>query len=438
MGLRAVIGPMVALSITSSRRRDARRRRFEAARVREGLPHEVLYFHQVDDPYSALTARKLPEIAARYGIRITPYLVPPPPDWAAPERARLEAFSRRDAALIAPAWGLEFDSPTAPAGPDIASGQAILLAAIETGRFLEAAPVVSRALWNGQSLGPAAETFGKGTPEATRAALEAGERLRSRLGHYLGATLSHAGEWYWGLDRLGDLEVRLQALGCGEGAPGGLIAGRPEVRLVETARTPDQATPALEMFLSFRSPYTWLAIDRARALAGHYGVALQLRPVLPMVMRGLPVPAAKRDYILRDCMREAERLGLPFGRVADPVGRPVERGLAILHGAADTGRAAEFASSFLRGVFAEGVDAGSDRGLRRLVERAGLDWRQARRWMANEDWRVVVEENRQAMFAEDLWGVPSFRFGQLATWGQDRLWLVEDAIIESLGGPRQV
>jgi hypothetical protein len=40
------------------------------------------------------------------------------------------------------------------------------------------------------------------------------------------------------------------------------------------------------------------------------------------------------------------------------------------------------------------------------------------------------------MFADQLWGVPSFRFGDLATWGQDRLWLVEQAIIETLGGPK--
>jgi hypothetical protein len=40
------------------------------------------------------------------------------------------------------------------------------------------------------------------------------------------------------------------------------------------------------------------------------------------------------------------------------------------------------------------------------------------------------------MFADELWGVPSFRFGDLATWGQDRLWLIEQAIIENLGGAK--
>lgn len=52
--------------------------------------------------------------------------------------------------------------------------------------------------------------------------------------------------------------------------------------------------------------------------------------------------------ILRDTKREAERLGLPLGMVADPVGMPTERGLAVLHYAIEQGKGAEFLESFLR------------------------------------------------------------------------------------------
>ena len=437
MGLRAAIGPLVAQAITSTRRRDDQRRRFEAARIRRGQPHEILYFHQADDPYSALMAERLAEVSARYGVVITPHLVPPPPDWAAPERGKLEAYARRDASQVAPAYGLDYEDRAAPRMQEVNRAQAVLQSAITSGRFLAAAPVVSRALTRGLSLDEAAIAFGNADATAVAAALIQGSQLRDRLGHYLGATLFHAGEWYWGLDRLGDLEARLKDLGCGGEFAERMLAARPELGFVGTDRSAAASTPALEMFLSFRSPYTYLAMDRTIALASHYGVELRLRPVLPMVMRGLPVPAAKRNYILRDCKREAERLGLPFGRVADPVGRPVERGLAILHGAIAAGEGPAFATSFLRGVFAEGVDAGSDRGLRALVQRAGLDWRLAQGWMTDDGWRTAVEDNRLAMFADDLWGVPSFRFGKLSTWGQDRLWLVEKAIVEAIGGPRR-
>ncbi len=49
--------------------------------------------------------------------------------------------------------------------------------------------------------------------------------------------------------------------------------------------------------------------------------------------------------ILRDTKREAERLGLPLGMVADPVGMPTERGLAVLHYAIEQGKGAEFLES---------------------------------------------------------------------------------------------
>jgi hypothetical protein len=45
-----------------------------------------------------------------------------------------------------------------------------------------------------------------------------------------------------------------------------------------------------------------------------------------MVMRKLPVPRQKALAFVRDAAREARYHGIPFGRIADPVGRPVERG----------------------------------------------------------------------------------------------------------------
>ena len=173
-------------------------------------------------------------------------------------------------------------------------------------------------------------------------------------------------------------------------------------------------------------------MERAQALADHYGLPLVLKPLLPMVMRGLPVPRAKRLYIVRDCKREAERLGLPFGKICDPVGTPVERGLAILCRARASGRDVDFAISFLKGVFAEGIDAGSEAGLSYLCARAGISWPEAQAWLRDEDWRDEVEANRLEMLNLSLWGVPSLRFGETTAWGQDRLWLIERAILQTL------
>jgi 2-hydroxychromene-2-carboxylate isomerase len=154
-----------------------------------------------------------------------------------------------------------------------------------------------------------------------------------------------------------------------------------------------------------------------------------------MVMRGLPVPMNKRLYIVRDCKREAERLGIDFGRVRDPVGAGVERGLAVLHRAIGLGKGPAFAESFLAGAFAEAVDATTDSGLLMLAGRAGLSPADVAAALFDESWRAVAEANRQELFAQGLWGVPSFRVAGLPPqWGQDRLWAVERDLARISGG----
>ena len=51
--------------------------------------------------------------------------------------------------------------------------------------------------------------------------------------------------------------------------------------------------------------------------------------------------------------------------------------------------------------------------------------------IGNEDWRPIAEANRQEMMALGLWGVPSFRVGETSAWGQDRLWVIEDALVSA-------
>ncbi|MCH2458325.1 MAG: DsbA family protein, partial [Henriciella sp.] len=185
-------------------------------------------------------------------------------------------------------------------------------------------------------------------------------------------------------------------------------------------------------YLSFRSPYTAISARRVKALAAAYGANLKLRFVLPMVMRGMQVPRAKGRYIIQDAAREARRLSVPFGRICDPVGEPVERGYSILPWAIDQGRGFAFTESFLSGVWAEGIDAGTDKGLRIITERAGLDWGEARPLIGNDHWKAEAEDNRREMMSRGLWGVPSYRFGEVSAWGQDRLWVIEDAMKASL------
>ena len=116
------------------------------------------------------------------------------------------------------------------------------------------------------------------------------------------------------------------------------------------------------------------------------------------------------------------------------MGRPTERGLSLIPLAEQAGCAEAYVLSYMRGVWAEGLDAGSDRGLRRIVERAGLSWDAAKMALKDEAWRQTAEANREAMFALGLWGVPSFRVAGTVVWGQDRLWAVQEALLSQESG----
>lgn len=428
MSLKSLLMPAIMERMLAADRLAGARARAERTRVARGLPHQVHYFHQTDDPFSALAAQALPGLAARYDIELVPHLVGPPADAAAPAREMLVVHSRRDAALLARRYQLRFADPGAqPSRDAVLATNMVLRDAIAQRTFVALAGRASEDLWCGAVASDRGSAHAPGAAESPDLArhLRESEALRKKLGHYLGATFYYAGEWYWGIDRLHYLETRLQELGAQHPASGAVLFAPPADLSIATAL---KDPPSIDFFLSLRSPYSAIVAPRVFALADSTGARVRLRFVLPMVMRGLPVPREKRIYIVRDVAREAHLHGIPFGRLNDPVGRPTERGLSLIPFAEQAGLGRAYVLSFMHGVWAEGLDAGSERGLRRIVERAGLAWSDAALALRDQAWRATAEANRSDMFALGLWGVPSFAVGDTAVWGQDRLWAVEEAL----------
>jgi 2-hydroxychromene-2-carboxylate isomerase len=418
--MKASIGSIIPAIITSPQLRTMRRSMAALRRKLVRGQRVIHYFHQVDDPYSWLAARALGHLQDTYDVQVVPMLVPPPDPSAAPDIERLRHWSLRDAQRLAARWRLEPVPQILPDAGSLAAAEAALAGVSDARAFSQCCAAIEDA-WRSGAAMPAS------TGEAA-AALAKGAEQRAKLGHYLGGTFHFESEWFWGLDRLHYLEQRLAGIaGC---APE-FFAPLNEIAL---PALPGTKPAVLEAFISLRSPYTYIAMERLGALASHYGAQLKLRPVLPMVMRGLPVPLAKRLYIVRDTAREAERLGLPFGRIADPVGRPTERGLAITFHAMKSGKGADFAQSFLKGVFADGIDAGTDKGLLALCERAGLTAADMAAALLDESWRSEAQSNCDALLELGIWGVPAFRVNDMpAHWGQDRLWAVEEDIAAATG-----
>jgi 2-hydroxychromene-2-carboxylate isomerase len=433
--LRSLVVPSIAGWMLSRERLLSRRARAEGARLARGERHAVHYFHQVDDPYSALVALALPRLGERYEVALVPHVVGPPPDSAAPERAKLVAFARRDAGALARRFSadLAFTDPGAQPSPEaVARATRQLVAAIAAGSFVELAGAITAELWReAAGAGPLDSALPEVLPETAACHVRASDELRRRMGHYLGAMFHYAGEWYWGIDRLHHLEARLAALGAARVPDAGVLFP-PSVDLA--AKVSIQDPPPIDFFFSLRSPYSAIVAPRVFSLGRLTGARVRLRFVLPMVMRGLAVPRVKRAYIAEDAAREAFVRGIPFGRVNDPLGAPAERGLALIPCAERAGVGERYVLSFMRAVWAEGVDAGTDRGLRAIALRAGLSWEDARAALRDSAWRRTAEENRAELSSLGLWGVPSFRVrsadgGDVSTWGQDRLWVVEEALL---------
>lgn len=431
MSIQSLLMPTLSQHLLARGRLLRRRVRAERDRLAGGGRHQIHYFHQVDDPYSALVAAIVPDFLARYDVDLMPHVVGPPPDSAAPARDKLVAYSRKDAQILARHWGLNFeDAGRQPSAPAVQRVTGLLVAAVSAQSFASLVGPLSAALWRGdEALDRLVATGAALQPAATELVashLLASAQLRQRWGHYLGGMFFYAGEWYWGVDRLHHLEQRLQDLGAQRPGVTGLMFP-PHADLQEAVAVRNPAP--IDFFFSLRSPYSAIVAQRVFKLGQLTGAQVRLRFVLPMVMRGLPVPREKRLYIALDAAREAFGRQIPFGRINDPVGHPTERGLALIPYAERLGKGQAYVLSFLRGVWAEGIHAGSDRGLRKIVQRAGLSWDDARLALQDQAWRATAEQNRVEMSALGLWGVPSFHVSHTAVWGQDRLWAVEQAIL---------
>lgn len=190
-------------------------------------------------------------------------------------------------------------------------------------------------------------------------------------------------------------------------------------------------TARVDFFFSFRSPYSYLAGPRAFALPERFDVDIVFRGVIPMAMRGQSVPRAKRLHTLRDAKREAIRLGLPFGRIHDPIGDGAMRCLLVAEHAIDAGRVREFVLGASRGIWAEAADVSSDAGLRPICERAGLAWPDCAAALTDPTQRARVEANTAALAELGHWGVPVLVFGSELFWGQDRIEDLELALGEA-------
>lgn len=428
MSLRNRLTPQVTRLLTSDALRDTRR----ALSALAGDDRVALFHFRVDDPYSWLLAQQLPAFCRRFPIRIEPRVMLGVPDGLYPEPVLYAQWALRDAATCARLHGLAFpENASLPSEDIVLAATRVLLSREGQADFLSFADVVARHVWEGnaEEIHALAADPGVMRDEDVRALVEQRRSQFLSEGHYLTGTLRVGSEWYWGPDRLDHLARRLAGKYGNPDAADGYGNWR-RLQLVPGLQARGEA---LEFFFSFRSPYSCIALDRIFRLSHHYGLDLRIRPVLPMVMRGLAVPAAKRLYIVMDTKREAQVAQVPFGRICDPVGAGVERCMAIWPLAEREGKLEDFVFNAATAIWSEGVDVAGDRGLAHVVAKSGLDPAAALAALTDDSWRARAEANRADMVAAGNWGVPGFRFRGEMFWGQDRIAALERRVIAAAG-----
>jgi 2-hydroxychromene-2-carboxylate isomerase len=406
---------------------DAARRALTRARQRiTNAPRRLDFYVDITDPISYLTAQAVSRLVAIYPVELGVHVVTPPASDVDPAPTLRAKHAVRDARLLAEYWNVEFPAQREADGGLVREVHTALIRDRPAAEQLRAITELTEAMWRGdrKQLGALVMSYGTESSSSIAPILNSNYAELRKAGHYQGAMLAYDDTWYWGIDRLAYLEAALAA-DLGITAPP-VVAPRPEAE-----RGPlklSEQPLACELWFSFRSPYSYLALERIEDVLAPYGVPLVLKPVAPMVARGLPVPAVKRGYIVRDAKREADRHGIAFGELCDPLGTGVDHCLAIAHRAAGRGQLVAFARSAMRGIWAEALDMAEYVDLRHVVERAGLSWDEARAAIGDPEAAKAAQANATDLAVYSLWGVPSLRCGDFIAWGQDRLPLLADRL----------
>ena len=189
------------------------RKKAEAARQDENRPHEVLYFHKVDDPYSHLTIHYIEKLKSSFNIILTPILVGNEDLEAVHEPSLYNTYCLQDVKRIAPFYNIDFTTDEYPA-KDIVEIANSILTSVNAEDFGEIAIQVSCALWSGDAaaLNELSSTY-YATKAEVKENLKLGNETRHAKGYYFGSAFYYEKELYWGVDRLPYLEKRLVELG---------------------------------------------------------------------------------------------------------------------------------------------------------------------------------------------------------------------------------
>lgn len=212
----------------------------------------------------------------------------------------------------------------------------------------------------------------------------------------------------------------------------------------------------IDVFWSFRSPYSYLATKRLRDLSSRWEAEFRPRPVYPIAIRTPDFFAKAHDqwvsYLMRDIVRLSQYLELPLGMmqpdpvVMDMATREIAADQPYIHRLTRLGILACERSNEAGWAFMDEVSRVIWSGqpwttgtiLADAASRAGFDLAEMDAKIEAETARMdaQIEDNQTAQNAGGHWGVPLMVVNGEPFFGQDRIDLLEWRLAE-MGVPRK-
>ena len=411
------------------------RKKQEIIRQEEERPHEVLYFHKADDPYSYLTIHYLEKFISAYDINLKPIVVGEENPETIHEPSLYNKYCLEDVRRIASYYDVNFSAKDYPS-KDLINLANTILCSVEQENFCEVAKDVSRYLWEGseEELKKLSKKYNSSLEEVNEK-LQSGNSIRNDCDYYFGSAFYYEKELYWGVDRLNHLENRLAELGAKKTTDNQLICN---LNTTAPKEFISEKKLNLTYYPSLNSPYTFVSVKRVKELAEEYPVNLITKPVLPMLMRMMVIPDFKAKYIISDAAREGRKHGYEMKSIYSPIGKPARLGYSLFPIIDELGKGFEYIDGLLKASFQDGINIGDEEFLKDLVQKLDLDWEIIKKDLNSKKWKKILNDNCDDMYSGNCWGVPSFKITNLDdtdpfyVWGQDRMWLLKEEIFKRL------
>jgi 2-hydroxychromene-2-carboxylate isomerase len=218
------------------------------------------------------------------------------------------------------------------------------------------------------------------------------------------------GTVFWGVDRLPQVREAL-----------GLPAE--QHRAMPRGDAPTEIT----FFHDFASPYSYLGVSQVGSEIE--GIAVRRVPILLGAMfkqlGGPNVPMlgyapVRQAYAAREMAEVAARVGVPFKFPSRfPIRSVTALRVAIAEPAATT--------ALYRAAWGEDRDISDDDVVAAVLDAAGFDGEALLVSSREPLVKAVLRSNTQTALDAGVFGVPSWRIGGNIYWGQDRLWMVQEA-----------